>query len=74
MAFSIRITFDDDTELARGYRLSELVQYMKKHSLCGVRAPVPVLPWLIDAALEYAAEGPHRNAVKRIDVQEKVTI
>jgi len=74
MAFSVKITFDDGTELTRGYRLSDLVRYIKKHPLCGVRKPIPVLPWLIDAAMDYAAEGPHRNPVQRIDIQEKVTI
>lgn len=74
MAFTVRITFDDDTELTRKYRLFDLVKYIKEHPLSATRKPTPILPWLIEAGLEYGTEGPHRNPIKRIDIQEKVTI
>lgn len=74
MAFRVKVVFDDDTELTTAYRLSDLVRVIKKSPLCGKRHPIPVLPWLIDIGIEHAESGPHRRPIKRIYIEEKVTI
>ena len=73
MAFRVKVTFDDDTELTTGYKLSDLVRVIKKSPLCGKRSPMPVLPWLIDLGIDQA-QWTHRRPIKRIDIEEKVTI
>lgn len=69
--FSIRITYDNDTEATAFYRLSHLSEFMKKHPLKGKRGCMPLLPWLLDMAWDKIGDDRVDGKVQRIDIEEQ---